>query len=85
MNYSTGQRIKQFRKRAKVTQLELELRINASFGSISRIENGITNPTKETLLEIAKALNLNPLETAMLFGILIENSVLQQFNNNYEL
>jgi transcriptional regulator with XRE-family HTH domain len=69
---TSGKQIKHFRQRAKLTQIELELRINASFGSISRIENGVTNPTKETLLLIAMALGLNSIETATLFGIEIE-------------
>lgn len=32
-------------------------------------ENGLTNPTKETLFAIANALSLTGLETAILFGI----------------
>jgi len=68
----TGQRIRQFRKKAGITQIELELRINASFGSISRMENGLTNPTKETLFLISQAIKLTPYETAYLFGIQIE-------------
>lgn len=67
-----GERIKYFRQRANLTQIELELMIDVSFGSISRIENNITNPNKETLLLIANAINLNSIETASLFGIEIE-------------
>jgi transcriptional regulator with XRE-family HTH domain len=67
-----GKLIKQFRKRSGITQMELELRIGAAFGTISRVENGVTNPTKETLLAIAIALKLSALETALLFGINIE-------------
>ena len=80
-NRSIGARIKYFRKRANVTQFELELRINASFGSISRMENGLTNPTKETLFAIAKAFNLTGLETAILFGIDIGSSSVPQSQN----
>jgi len=76
-----GKRIKQFRKRANVTQLELELRINASFGSISRMENGLTNPTKETLFAIANALGLTGVETAILFGIDVGSSNFSQSQN----
>ncbi|CAG1021548.1 hypothetical protein DOJK_01069 [Patescibacteria group bacterium] len=76
-----GKRIKYFRKRANVTQLELELRINASFGSISRMETGLTNPTKETLFAIANALNLTGLETAILFGIDITSYNISQSQN----
>jgi transcriptional regulator with XRE-family HTH domain len=72
-----GKRIKQFRQRAKLTQIELELRINASFGSISRIENGVTNPSKETLFLIANALGLNLDDRVELFGLRnpIEDSI----------
>lgn len=64
-----GNKIRYFRRKAGITQFELELRINASYGSISRMENGLTNPTKETLFAIASALDLTPFETAQLFGI----------------
>lgn len=86
-----GIRIRQFRKRAKISQLELELRIDAAFGSISRIENGITNPTKETLFAIAEALELSTYETAFLFGIELESpsqdrSITdRQFDNIYPI
>lgn len=87
INY--GNKIRTLRKRAGITQLELELRIDAAFGSISRIENGITNPTKETLFAIAKALGLGPFETADLFGINLLNGfnalTPQQFDNIYPI
>lgn len=84
-----GQRIKYFRKRSKLSQMELELRINASFGSVSRMENGITNPTKETLFSIAEALELSAVETATLFGINIseENTdfITELFDNIFQV
>jgi len=46
-----GQKIKKYRIRAELRQLELELGIDVSHGSISRIENEIANPTKKTLLK----------------------------------
>lgn len=64
-----GQKIKQFRKHAGLSQLALELEIEASPGHLSRIENGQINPTKEIIVDIAKALNLNTKEIASLFGI----------------
>ncbi len=77
-NYiSLGRKIKYFRKRAGLSQLELEAAINASIGSISRIENNLVNPTKETMLEISYALKLHPIETAYLFGIFIYASSVQ--------
>jgi transcriptional regulator with XRE-family HTH domain len=68
-NLTLGQKIKQFRTRAGMTQLELELAIEASQGSISRVENNQINPTKETLLKIIDTLNLNTREAASLFGL----------------
>lgn len=69
MQIRTGEKIKNFRKRAGMSQLGLEVEIDASAGSISRIENGDVNPTKETLFKIAEALKLNGSETASLFGL----------------
>lgn len=69
--------------------MELELRINAAFGSVSRMENGITNPTKETLFSIAEALELSAIETATLFGINISeesnNFITELFDNIYQV
>jgi len=64
-------KIREYRIRAHISQLQLELAINASTGSISRIENGQINPTKETLLKIADVLYLNFLEKADLLGLQI--------------
>ncbi len=64
-----GEKIKQFRKRAGMSQLELESLSGASTGSISRIETNQINPTKETILSISKALQLISEETASLFGL----------------
>jgi transcriptional regulator with XRE-family HTH domain len=69
MDNTVGEKIKKFRKRAGVSQFELELRINASPGSISRIESGQINPTKETLLKVVEALGLVSLEVASIFNI----------------
>ncbi|HEX9804761.1 MAG TPA: helix-turn-helix transcriptional regulator, partial [Candidatus Dojkabacteria bacterium] len=42
--------------------------IDSSAGAISRIENNQVNPTKETILNIAKILNLNNIEIDYLIG-----------------
>ena len=65
-----GDKVKYFRKLRNISQLQLELIINASSGMISRIESNHVNPTKETLFEISKALRLNKIEIAYLFGII---------------
>jgi transcriptional regulator with XRE-family HTH domain len=69
MDNTVGEKIKKFRKRAGVSQFELELRINASPGSISRIESGQVNPTKETISKIVQVLNLKMQEAAALYEI----------------
>jgi transcriptional regulator with XRE-family HTH domain len=45
------------------------MEIDASPGSLSRIEHGITNPSKETLLKIADVLKLTKDEKTKLFGL----------------
>jgi len=69
-----GQKIRRFRKRAGLSQLALELAIEASPGSLSRIENGKVNPTKETIIEIARVLELETREIASLFGIEVHDN-----------
>lgn len=68
-----GQKIRHFRKRAGYSQMQLELDIEASHGSISRIESDKVNPTKETIVDIAKTLELETIEIASLFGINLLN------------
>jgi transcriptional regulator with XRE-family HTH domain len=63
-----GNRIQYFRKRSGLSQFELEMEIDASPGSLSRIEHGITNPSKETIHKIAKVLGLVHLEIAYMEG-----------------
>jgi len=64
-----GEKIRAYRIKKNMRQLDLEVAINTSCGTLSRIENGLTNPTKETILNIASVLKLNKTETADLFGI----------------
>lgn len=64
-----GQKIKVFRIRAGMSQLELELAIGAAQGSISRIESGKVDPSKETILKIIEELSLSPKDAADLFSI----------------
>lgn len=55
---TTGQRIRAARKKAGMTQAELAKRLGISYVGISQWENDIRNPKYETLLRIAKALNV---------------------------
>ena len=54
-----GEKVKKYRKVHKLSQLHLELEAGLSNGVISRIENSVINPSKETLFKIAIALELN--------------------------
>ena len=56
--FYTGQILLDARKEAKVTQLELAKRINATKSYISRIENGSINPSVGTFYRIMNALGL---------------------------
>jgi transcriptional regulator with XRE-family HTH domain len=71
MRNSLGEKIKFYRKRAGLSQLELETSIEASPGSLSRIESGQVNPTKETLSKISRVLKLKSSEVADLLDLKI--------------
>ncbi len=64
-----GEKIKFFRTQKKLSQSDLEIEGNISFGTISRIESGQINPTKETLAKIIAALDIKPNQAASLFDI----------------
>lgn len=64
-----GEKIRNFRKRSGKSQFELELEIEASPGSMSRIESGQVNPTKETLRKIIEALELKSYDAMSLFEL----------------
>ena len=56
--FYTGHKLLYERKEAKVTQLELAKRINATKSYISCIENGSINPSVGTFYRIMNALGL---------------------------
>lgn len=64
-----GERIKTLRQSRGFSQLDIEMHCALAPGSISRLENSKTNPTKETLYRIALALKLSQQETIQLFAI----------------
>jgi transcriptional regulator with XRE-family HTH domain len=85
-----GNLIKFYRKRSNFSQLDLELKIECSQGSVSRIENGEVNPTKETLIRIVEALGLKGYEAAELFGIETDSfiniiKISQELNDSLDL
>lgn len=91
MKNDIGSKIREFRKRAGMSQLELELSIGAAQGSMSRIESGKVNPTKETLVRIIDILQLTERDAASLFDIPINDklasiiSTAQKITSTFEL
>ncbi len=63
-----GRRLKYFRQRVGISQLDLEIALDMSQGSVSRIESGKVNPTKETVLSIAGNLQMNDREISYVIG-----------------
>ena len=68
-NLKLGEKLRNYRKRAGISQLELEIKIDSSTVTISRIENGEVNPTKETLLKIVDALDIKYYEASDIFNL----------------
>jgi transcriptional regulator with XRE-family HTH domain len=66
--YILGSRLRNFRKRAGMSQLQVEMAIGMSPGGLSRIENGEVNPLKETLYSISDVLQLTDQERSYLYG-----------------
>ena len=54
-----GRKIYVLREDRALSQTKLEVEAGLSFGTLSRIENGNINPTKETIIKIAQVLNLH--------------------------
>lgn len=50
-------KIRELRKQNHITQEELAKRAKVGRAYLTRLENGIGNPTRETLTKIATALN----------------------------
>lgn len=63
-----GRKLYAFREDRKISQTKVEVETGLSFGTISRIENGAINPTKETLHRISTCLNLDSYEFTYLLG-----------------
>lgn len=60
--HTLGRKLYAFREDRKLSQSRLEVEAGLSFGTISRIENGLVNPTKETLVKISEILKLDDSE-----------------------
>lgn len=61
--------LKKYRKERGISQLELEILAELNHGTISRIENQKTNPSKETLLKVASVLGLSQTELTNIFFV----------------
>jgi len=66
--YNIGTRVKYFRNRAGISQMNLELDTDSAFGSISRLESGKVSPTRETIDHLCNALKLTDREVDYLSG-----------------
>lgn len=64
-----GERIRFFRKRAELSQLDLELEANLAIGSLTKLEANIHEAGHDVMKRIIVALRLNRKESAYLFGI----------------
>ena len=59
MDYETlGKRVKQYRKMRQMTQNDLAEKVDISVSHVSNLENGNTEPSLETLVEICNALRV---------------------------
>lgn len=74
-----GDRVKFYRLRLEMSQLEVESKAGLSTGTISRIESNQISPSKETLFKIGLALNMEAKEIAYIFGL---NFYLEEFFKN---
>ena len=60
-NIRVGERVKLLRKEKKITQAELAGVLNMTPGAISQIENNVTSPSLQTLVQLSSLFN-KPLE-----------------------
>ncbi len=68
MNVTIGDRIKAARKEAGMTQKELGAALGISFQAVAQWENNLRNPKVETVLKIAKVLNIDPQRLLLQYG-----------------
>lgn len=64
-----SRKLRKARTHKVLSQFDVEIICGLPVGTVSRIENNRVNPSKETLLKIAKGLKLSCDETCELFGI----------------
>lgn len=81
---TTGQRIKEARKKAGMTQSELAQKLNIPFQSVSQWERDIRNPKYETLLRIADALGVTYFDLLPVSGFDLSDYFPEQNNESRE-
>lgn len=77
-----GIRLRRLRRKRRLSQGALELRAELAFGTLSRIENNHTSPSKETLYKLAIALDVNLSEAIELFLL---DSVLAKISHEFAI
>lgn len=80
-----GRKLYALREDRKYSQSRLEVEADLSFGTISRIENGLINPTKETLVKLANSLKLSDREFRYLVSTRNSSPTDQEINALGEL
>lgn len=68
-NLSIGEKVRFFRKRQRMSQLELDTAAKIGVGAISKIESGKRSPKPGVLYKISVALNLDAKELSLLLGL----------------
>ena len=62
MGMETKEKIRAYRKKAKLTQTQLGEKLGVHFSEISAYERGTRNPTLTTIARIADGLGIQPYE-----------------------
>jgi transcriptional regulator with XRE-family HTH domain len=78
--YYFGTKLRNFRKNAGLSQLQLETQAGMAQGALSRIENGEVTPLKQTLEKISEILLLTDRERRYLYGDLAYPATEEQIN-----
>lgn len=63
-----SRKLRFFRQKKGISQMDLEISTDLAFGSVSRFESGKTNPTKESIYKISEVLTLSNSELDYLVG-----------------
>ncbi|MBN2015945.1 helix-turn-helix transcriptional regulator [Candidatus Dojkabacteria bacterium] len=75
-----GIKLRELRKESGLSQFQVENQTGMAAGSLSRIESGKINPSKETIKKISRAIGIEPKIEAELFDLNID----ELYKNLYE-